>query len=74
MSVMDIYIARCPMPITQEVSVIFPGVGTTDCWECGGSGDWTEFHPEPHLFPDGIKCVECKGSGKRYVDAWELPK
>lgn len=74
MSVMDIYAPHCPEPIIQEVRVIFPGIGITDCWECMGTGDWTQFHPEPYLFPEGISCVSCKGTGKRYVDAWEMPR
>lgn len=73
MTTMDIWIANCPTPIVQDVTVLFPGVGITDCWECEGTGDWTRFHPEPHLFPEGLKCVDCKGSGKRHIDAWEMP-
>lgn len=40
------------------------GAGQVTCFECGGDGDWTKFHPEPHLFPDGLACVDCKGTGK----------
>ncbi len=40
------------------------GAGEVQCFECIGSGDWTQFHPEPHLFPDGLPCVTCKGTGK----------
>ncbi len=39
--------------------------GVTDCIECGGDGDWTKFHPEPHVGP--FPCVECKGTGKILV-------
>lgn len=59
--------------VEQDVRIIAPGIGITDCWECGGDGDWSKFAPwEP---PAGsMPCVNCKGTGKRYVDAWELPK
>jgi hypothetical protein len=40
------------------------GAGLVTCFECGGSGDWARFHPEPDLFPDGLPCVPCKGTGK----------
>lgn len=40
------------------------GAGQVTCFECGGTGDWTQFHPEPHQFPDGHSCPECKGTGK----------
>lgn len=57
--------------VIQPVEIVAPGIGITDCWECGGDGDWTKFHPDPP--PEGIKCVDCKGTGKRYVDAWAPP-
>lgn len=59
--------------IEQDVQIITPGIGITDCWECGGDGDWTKFHPDDTLDPLSMPCVNCKGSGKRYVDAWEMP-
>ena len=37
------------------------GAGKITCVECGGDGDWTKFHPEPHLGP--FPCVDCKGQG-----------
>lgn len=43
------------------------GAGQVPCFECGGDGDWTKFHPEPWRFPDGFPCVDCKGTGKVYV-------
>lgn len=43
------------------------GVGVTPCWECGGSGDWTPFLPDPSKYPDGFPCVDCKGTGRRFV-------
>lgn len=55
---------------TREIEVeVHPvdlgcGAGEVFCFECGGSGDWTKFHPEPWRFPDGIKCIPCKGTGK----------
>lgn len=41
------------------------GAGQVDCFECGGDGDWTKYHPEPHLGPS--PCVNCKGTGKIFV-------
>lgn len=41
------------------------GAGRARCFECGGDGDWTKFHPEPELGP--FPCVECKGSGSVLV-------
>lgn len=37
------------------------GAGLVSCFECGGDGDWTKFHPEPETGP--YQCVECKGAG-----------
>lgn len=37
------------------------GAGRVSCFECGGDGDWTKFHPEPELGP--FQCVDCKGTG-----------
>lgn len=60
--------------VEQMVTIIKPGIGVTDCWECGGDGDWSKFLPEPEtLGPEGFPCVNCKGTGKRYVDAWAFP-
>lgn len=64
-----------PDSVEQVVTIVKPGIGLTDCWECGGDGDWGKFHPEPEILDvETSKCVNCKGSGKRYVDAWALPK
>lgn len=38
------------------------GAGEVQCFECGGDGDWTKFHPEPETGPH--PCVNCKGTGK----------
>jgi len=44
------------------------GAGLVPCMECGGDGDWSKFHPEPHtLKPEDRKCVDCKGTGQVYV-------
>lgn len=44
------------------------GAGQIKCVECNGSGDWSKFHPEPHLLTDyQKKCIECKGTGKILV-------
>lgn len=37
------------------------GAGRVTCFECGGDGDWTKFHPEPETGP--FPCVACKGTG-----------
>ena len=58
--------------VEQDVTVIAFGVGVTDCWECGGDGDWSKFMPEPEP-PMTTPCVNCKGTGRQYVDAWEIP-
>ena len=41
------------------------GIGKVKCFECDGTGDWTEFHPEPELGP--FECVQCKGTGYQYI-------
>ena len=38
------------------------GAGEGDCFECGGTGDWAPFHPDPP--PEGLPCVDCKGTGR----------
>ena len=72
-TIMSITEARFDMnSVEQEVEVIALGIGITDCWECGGDGDWSKFCPwEPE--PGTVECVPCKGTGKQYVDAWALP-
>ena len=52
-------------PFACEVRHAMPGVGSVDCFECGGSGDWTEFHPEPETGP--YQCVTCKGTGRIFI-------
>lgn len=44
------------------------GVGEIACLECGGSGDWTQFYPEPETLDEPLQCVQCKGTGKQYVN------
>jgi len=51
----------------RNVRRVTPEIVECDCPECGGTGDWTPFHPEPCLFPNGIPCVECKGTGRVYA-------
>ncbi|VIO73846.1 hypothetical protein [Bradyrhizobium ivorense] len=41
--------------------------GKTACFECGGDGDWTKFHPEPQSLDAPMQCVNCKGTGKVWV-------
>ena len=60
--------------VTQDVQIVAPGVGVTDCWECGGDGDWTKFHPEPDALSEPLQCINCKGTGRQYVDAWAPPR
>lgn len=40
------------------------GAGEVTCFECGGDGDWTKFHPEPESLTEPLRCVDCKGTGK----------
>lgn len=55
--------------IHQVIKRLGGGVGVTDCWECGGDGDWSKFAPwNP---PRGsYPCVNCKGTGRRYIMAY----
>lgn len=41
------------------------GAGEVTCLECGGTGDWTQFHPEPEGGP--YQCVTCKGAGRIFI-------
>ena len=34
-------------PIDCEIVRRGAGAGETRCFECGGTGDWTPFHPDP---------------------------
>lgn len=57
--------------IHQAIERLGGGVGRTDCWECGGDGDWTKFHPESETMPPlSLPCVDCKGTGKRLIMAY----
>ena len=49
-----------------EVEDVGCGAGRVICFECGGSGDWTQFYPEPELGP--FPCVPCKGTGFQLID------
>lgn len=74
MTMMTIGVARnCATLIEQDVVIIMPGVGITQCWECEGTGDWTPFVPW-EAAPLSVPCVDCKGTGKRHVDAWAMPE
>lgn len=51
---------------TEVPSAVFDcgaGAGQIPCLECGGTGDWTPFHPEN--IP--TECVDCKGTGLIFV-------
>ena len=64
----DIYMHRCTGPVAQQtIEDLGGGVGITDCIECGGDGDWTKFHPDITLPPLSLPCVDCKGTGRRYI-------
>lgn len=64
----DIYMHGCTGPFAQQtIEDLGGGVGITDCIECGGDGDWTKFHPDATLPPLSLPCVDCKGTGRRYV-------
>lgn len=56
-------------PAQQNVVDIGGGVGIMDCLECGGTGWWAYAEPE---IP-GDYCVDCKGTGRRYISYWEKP-
>jgi hypothetical protein len=43
------------------------GAGEVACFECGGDGDWTKFHPDETFEPGSMPCVDCKGTGKVLV-------
>lgn len=43
------------------------GAGEVLCFECGGDGDWTKFHPDDTLPPRSLPCVQCKGTGRQLV-------
>jgi hypothetical protein len=48
--------------VDVQVKDVGCGAGRVTCFECGGDGDWTKFHPEPELGP--FPCVACKGTGQ----------
>lgn len=48
---------------TEEPEI---GAALCTCPECGGTGDWTPFYPEP-LPPGSLPCVDCKGTGRVWV-------
>lgn len=54
----------------QPIELLGGGVGKIACWECGGDGDWTKFHPDSSLPPKSLPCVDCKGTGKRLIMAY----
>ena len=45
--------------VSCEIEDCGAGAGKVRCFECGGDGDWTKFHPEN----EPCICVECKGTG-----------
>jgi len=52
-------------PIDCDVVRHGAGAGETECFECGGTGDWTPFHPDPQ--GQRIVCRDCKGTGRVFV-------
>lgn len=55
----------------QQIDVVDlgGGVGQIACLECGGSGRWAFMAPE---IPE-YDCVDCKGTGKRFIAFWPVP-
>ena len=51
-------------PVPCIVTVVAEGVGEIDCVECSGTGECS-FGIE---YSGLDYCMECKGSGKRYVN------
>lgn len=49
----------------KKVRRITPEIIECDCPECGGTGDWTRFLPEPQ--DERCPCVDCKGTGRVYA-------
>jgi len=47
--------------VVVDVEILECGAGRCDCFECGGTGNWGPFFPEPLDWSD---CVDCKGTGK----------
>ena len=44
------------------------GAGQVTCFECGGDGDWSKFHPDPSITTkEHCPCVDCKGTGLIYI-------
>lgn len=68
MAVMTAYLGYLrETEVSCEVEILGLGAGRVVCFECGGTGDWTPFHPEPELGP--FACVTCKGTGKILIGA-----
>ena len=51
-----------------DVEVLECGAGRVTCFECGGTGDWSKFYPEPVPVP--CICVQCKGTGKQLISIY----
>lgn len=51
--------------VACDVDVSSGVAGQTDCFECGGDGNWGKFAPE--IVGADFQCVECKGTGKVWV-------
>ena len=51
--------------VAENPRLAAPGLFEIDCPECGGTGDWDRFLPEPtgNLVP----CITCKGTGRVFV-------
>jgi hypothetical protein len=60
------YVAiNCDTPVDCEAIDRGAGAGETECFECGGTGDWGQFYPEPPGHK--VDCRDCKGSGRVFV-------
>lgn len=47
-----------------DVEDVGCGAGVIQCQECGGTGNWGPFYPDPVDWED---CVVCKGTGRQFV-------
>lgn len=65
---MDVYVGASPDKRTYNVVDCGAGAGIIPCYECGGDGDWSKFHPEPDKIDKRyMQCVVCKGTGVVYT-------
>jgi hypothetical protein len=56
---------RSTIVAARNVKRVTPEIIECDCPECLGTGDWSQFMPEPT--EERVDCVECKGTGRIYA-------